>query len=340
MAAIQNGLAVITATDDRSRAALAVLRRQITHMTRLVNDLLDVTRVRHGRLRLEPTAVEVNRAVLAAVETMRPQAQGKGLAVEWEPCPHPLVVRADPERLTQVLDNLLSNAVTYTDAGRITVSVRDESGLARIIVRDTGIGLDPAEAPSLFQPYQPKTEGQHRGGLGLGLSLVKALVEAHGGSIAVRSEGRGRGSEFTVSIPLATSLAEAEPSASIVPPPPRRVLAVDDQHDVADTFAALLEALGQKVHVAYDGEGALAIARTHHPEVAFLDVSMPDMTGAELARRLREALDGQSPVLVAVTGHDQMHAGVQAGEFDHHLLKPVTIETLAALLNGLPSGHG
>jgi two-component system, chemotaxis family, CheB/CheR fusion protein len=339
MAAMQSALALISATDERSGRALAVLRRQSAHMTRLINDLLDITRVKHGRLRLQRAAVDLNQVALAALETVRQQAESKGLRLDHDLPGGPLLITADPERLAQVLDNLLRNAVTYTDAGAVSLTVREEPDTARVIVRDTGIGIDPADLPALFEPYQPRDSSRSEG-LGLGLTLVKALVEAHGGSIACRSDGPGRGAEFTFTVPRATSDPKPPPSARQAPPPARRrVLVVDDQRDVADMLAFVLATLGQDVRVAYSAETAVTIAREHGPRIAFLDVSMPGTSGSALTHDLRQAFPVNELTLVAVTGHDRRHPEVVNGDFDVHLLKPVTEDDLIALLNRLHNGH-
>jgi CheY-like chemotaxis protein len=217
----------------------------------------------------------------------------------------------------------------------VTVAARAEAKAARIWVRDTGIGLDPEEVPALFEPYR-RSNRQREGGLGLGLTLVQALVQAHGGTVTARSEGLEAGSEFSFTLPLAATAPAPKTRPPVDLPARRRVLVVDDQQDVADMFAVLLETLGQDVRAAYDGETALRSACEHRPRVAFLDVSMPGMSGTDLAQRLRQAIPANELTLVAITGHDRDHAGVQAGPFDHHLLKPVTEESLATLLNAMP----
>jgi two-component system, chemotaxis family, CheB/CheR fusion protein len=340
MAAMQSALTLVSASDERAGRALAVLRRQTAHMRRLIDDLLDITRVKHGRLRLQRETVDVSQVALAALEAVHQQAASKGLRLEHDLPDSPLLIRADPERLAQVLDNLLRNAVAYTNAGFVSLSVRAEPDRARVIVRDTGVGIHPADIPALFEPYQQPRDSSRSEGLGLGLTLVKALVEAHGGTIACRSEGPGRGSEFTFTIPRATSDIEPPPSPRQAPPPARvRVLVVDDQRDVADMLAYVLQILGQDVRVAYSAASAVTIAREHRPHLALLDVSMPGRSGSALASDLRQEFPANELTLVAVTGHDRRHPDVVGGDFDHHLLKPVTEDDLIALLNGLHSGR-
>jgi two-component system CheB/CheR fusion protein len=336
MSAMQSALALMAAPDERSKRALGVLRRQIHHMTRLVNDLLDITRVKHGKLHLEREPLDLGPCVLSALDTIRTQAESKGLQLRHELPDKSISVQADSERLAQILDNLLRNAVAYTDAGTITVSVRLEATHARITVRDTGTGIDQHDANALFKPYQQREDGRRSGGLGLGLTLVKGLVEAHGGTIGFHSDGRDKGSEFSFTLPLAKTAPMDGHAAPITPLTSRRILVVDDQRDVADMFAALLEQLGQEVTIAYDGATALSLAREVRPQVAFLDLSMPGMNGPDLAHALREDFPNGDLTLIAVTGFGTNHPAARSAEFDHRLLKPVTADSVSALLNSLP----
>jgi CheY-like chemotaxis protein/anti-sigma regulatory factor (Ser/Thr protein kinase) len=338
LAALQSSIPLINASDDRSRKALAVLGRQTQHMTRLINDLLDVTRVRHGRVDLQRTTVDLNQALASAVEAVRPRAESKGLTIECAAPATPVAVDADAERLAQVLDNLLRNAVNYTDAGVISVQAVTDGPFARISVKDTGTGIEASDIPHLFEPYQRGGRNRHGEGLGLGLAVVKSLIERHGGTVSVHSAGAGAGSEFTFTLPLATTDVAAPAVGPLVQPPALRVLVVDDQRDVADMLAGLLETLGQQVTVAYDTDSALSLARRQRPQVAFLDVTMPGASGAELTHRLREEFPPSELMLVAVTGHEKDHAGVRVGQFDHHVLKPIAIERIIAVLKAAHGG--
>jgi len=335
MAAIHASLTVMSAHDEPSRRALAILRRQTMHMTRMVNDLLDIARISHGRLHLERTIIDFNAAVLAAVETIRQQAERKHLSVDYDIQTEPLFVDADPERLAQIFDNLLRNAVTYTDSGGIRISVRKEGGFVAVTIKDTGIGIDPRDASALFKPYHQAEKAQRAGGLGLGLTVVKGLVQEHGGTVAVESEGTGKGSQFTVRLPLAEGEAAIGSDASLIAPPKRRILVVDDQVDVADTLVVVLEKLGQDTRVAYDGETAIRIAAEYRPDVAFLDISMPGMNGVELGRYLRAGFPNGELSIVAVTGKSSVLRNEGEGVFDHRLLKPLTMEQLASFLQRL-----
>ncbi len=337
MAAIQYSLERLSPNDEPSKTVTALIRRQAQQMARLINDLLDYTRINRGTLRVVRTAVNLNQTVLAAVEAVRERARSKGLRVEAILPDSPVLVHADSERLTQILDNLLNNALAFTERGGITVSVECSGALTRITVRDTGVGVDPARATALFEPFSVADLAARGDGVGLGLSLDKRLVEMHEGTVAFHSEGRGRGSEVTFTIPLARGEIAAAPTAHPDLPSPRRVLVVDDQHDVAEMFGRLLEGMGQDVRVAYGGEAALAVARAYRPHVAFVDLAMPGMDGEELARRLREEFAPEQLALIATSGYPRNEASDGAKLFERHLLKPVAPEKLIALLNSLPS---
>jgi signal transduction histidine kinase len=340
MAAIQSSLTLLTAADDRSRRGLDVLHRQMRHMARLVNDLLDVTRVTHGGLHLHREPIDIGQAVKEALDVIRERADNRGLGIRSELPRAPLHVQADAERVAQILDNLLGKALIYTDGGTVSVTVCNESDMARVTVRDTGIGISADDMKALFEPYRRGGDKRRGEGLGLGLALAKALVEAHGGSIECHSDGPGAGSEFSFTLPLAAAAPATATVADRRLPAKRRILVVDDQRDVADMFGALLESLGQEAVVAYDGESALSLAREHAPDVAFLDISMPNMSGAELAKRMRQLPQSNVTVLVALTGHDKVHAGVLDGEFDRHMLKPVSEASLIALLHSIAQPAG
>jgi len=331
MAAILSSLPLVTVTDDRATRALAVLQRQTQHMTRSINDLLDVTRVRHGKLRLERSPTEINEAMVSAIETVRSHAESKELRLHGEPAPEPMFVDADPERLAQILDNLLRNALAYTDRGEVVAHVRRENSVARVAIRDTGVGIRPQDIRGLFEAYR-RGDGKRTEGLGLGLALVKALVEA-GWNHRLPERGTRRGQRVQL---YDSAGGSGSGNIGIRPQQPstrRRILVVDDQRDVAAMFATLLESLGQDVTVAYDASTAITLAREHRPEVAFLDVTMPGVSGAELARRLRQEFAADELTLIAVTGHDRSDARVQEGAFDRHLLKPVTVDSLVTVLN-------
>jgi two-component system, chemotaxis family, CheB/CheR fusion protein len=335
MAAIQVSLELISASDESSQAAISVLRRQTRHVVRLVNDLLDVARINRGTLEIQREVVELKQSVLAAVDSARSRADAKGLALQIELPKRPIYIHADPERVSQIFDNLLSNAIKYTDHGSVTITARPDATHAQVTVRDTGIGLDPTEVGAVFQAFHQTNDGRLTGGLGLGLSLVKRIVEMHQGTIEFRSKGRGLGSEVEFTLPLARSVDPAVSSLGDAMPAPRRILVVDDSRDTADALGKLLERMGQQVRVAYSGEVGLEIAREQRPEVAFLDLAMPGMSGSEVAQHLRQVFPSTELTLVALSGYPRDHPSFQSALFEHHLLKPASVESIVTLLNSL-----
>jgi signal transduction histidine kinase len=314
-----------------------VIARQVKHLSRLVDDLLDIARVARGKVELQQGPVDLAHIVSEAVETAQPLIDlgGHSLSIDL-PRESPLVY-GDRERLKQVVANLLTNAAKYTEpGGRIALLVSRAGGRARIVVRDNGIGIEPELLPRVFDLF---TQGQTspdraKGGLGIGLALVKSLVELHGGTVRVHSAGARRGAEFTVELPLLAPDGRAQPAAAAQPAqatPRERVLVVDDNRDAASSMARLLATLGHEVHVASNGEQALDLARRHAPSVALLDIGLPGMDGYELAAQLRE-LPG-SPRLVAVTGYGQPHdrARSLAVGFERHYTKPLPLDALQSL---------
>ncbi|HEX8200300.1 MAG TPA: ATP-binding protein, partial [Isosphaeraceae bacterium] len=327
--------------DADADEARDVVVRQVRHMMRLVDDLLDASRIRRGdiELRLEP--VELTDVVARAVEATRPLIEARGHALAVTLPPEPLWLEADPVRLVQVLANLLTNAAKYTDpGGRIALEATDEAGGSLVLrVRDSGIGIAPEMLARVFDLFAQA--GPTAGGLGIGLALVKSLVERHGGTITATSAGPGRGSEFTVRLPRGARTVPERPPASDPrdtasahrPPRPRRVLVVDDQVDAARSLARLLKGWGHEVHVAHDGPSALDAVEAQGPEVVLLDVGLPGMDGHEVARRLR-GRPGDGLRLVALTGYGQEEDRLrsQAAGFDDHLVKPVDPDDLKVLL--------
>jgi CheY-like chemotaxis protein/two-component sensor histidine kinase len=327
------------------RRAREVMERQVEHAVRLVDDLLDVSRIMRGKVELRREPIELAGVVARAVETTQPaiDAQGHRLSVALPP--EALWIDGDLVRLAQLVANLLDNAAKYTDrGGRISVSAAREGDAAVLRVRDDGVGIRPELLPHLFDMFfqaERRTRAS-RGGLGIGLSLVKGLAELHGGSVEARSDGPGAGSEFVVRLPLLTAHGDAAaPPASEAPagptPPRRRVLVVDDNVDAADSLAMLLGLRGQDVRVAYDGPSALAAAVDDPPTVAFLDLGMPAMDGFELARRIQDHPALRGVVLVALTGWGQPEDRTRTREagFVHHLVKPVDPAAVEAMLTTL-----
>jgi PAS domain S-box-containing protein len=325
----------------------AVMERQVRHLTRLVDDLLDVSRISRGRIELQMEVVDLAAAVNQAVETVLPQARERGEGLEVTLPEGPVWLRADPARLEQVLINLLTNAVKYTDpGGRIALTAERSEGGVVVRVRDTGIGIEPEMLPRVFDLFVQgeRRPDRSRRGVGIGLGLVKTLVEMHGGSVTADSQGPGTGSEFTVRLPvLAGKPAEAggaprPPSPGPEAPaalPRRRVLIVDDNAVAADGLGRLLTlAFGQDVRVVYDGPSALEAAGPFRPEVVLLDLGMAVMDGYEVAVRLRQQPECAGALIVAVSGWGQEEDRRRSREagFDLHLVKPVSATTVRELL--------
>ena len=326
------------ATEAIVERVIPLLDRQSRHMARLVNDLLDVTRIARNKLELRRQPTDVCRCVREAVETVQPQLDAAGLELRLQLPEQPLRVNADPDRLLQVVDNLLRNAIGYTDpGGQITLAAVQEGEQTVIRVRDTGIGIAPEELGLLFQAFQQTAKGRDTSGLGLGLALVKQLVELHGGVVTAASAGPGQGSEFVVRLPMVpedhADAAAAQPAAS-PGDPPRRLLVVEDNVDLAETTRMLLEGIGHVVETAYDGPAALEGVERFQPAVVLLDLGLPGMDGVEVARRIRQIQGGEGPRLVALTGRhqDDTERRELAAVFDDHLTKPVNLATLQQTL--------
>ena len=324
---------------QRARHASDIIVRQAEHMTDLVNDLLDVSRVTRGLAEIEKEDLDVATVVHDAVEQVRPLLDMKRHALALELCQQPLHVSGDRTRLVQVVSNILNNAAKYTPAGgRITLRVRSEDGEAVIAVCDNGQGIDPQVLPYIFDLFTQaeRTPDRSQGGLGIGLALVKSLVALHGGRVAAYSEGPNRGSEFAIRLPLLldAQAQEARQAPGHAMDAAVRVLVVDDNADAAQMLATLLEAHGHAVSVEYDGTGGLARALRERPEVMLLDIGLPDMDGHELARRLRAAPGTADAMLIALTGYGQgedRERARQAG-FDRHMVKPADLPELLGIL--------
>jgi signal transduction histidine kinase/CheY-like chemotaxis protein len=309
-----------------ARRERAIMRRQVTHLKRLVDDLLDVSRIASGKLQLELHPLNLAETVRHAVAAL------PGHAITLD-APDAVWVEGDESRLVQVLNNLLSNAARFgSSATGITLQANHDAGTALLAVQDNGVGMDAALVSLVFEPFYqaPQQMARRTGGLGLGLAIVRKIVELHGGRVSAASAGPGRGSRFEVVLPLAAAAALA-PEAAPAPLQQRsRVLLVDDNEDAAAGTASLLRQIGHTVDVAHDAAGALAAARMHPPEVAILDIGLPDMDGYELAARLRAQAGGATMRLVALTGYGQqadIDRAARAG-FDLHLTKPATLDDL------------
>jgi PAS domain S-box-containing protein len=318
---------------DTPAGVHAIMERQVRHLVRLVDDLLEMSRISRDVLELRREPMRLEDAVRSAVEASDPLIREAGHRLEVELPQEPLWLEGDPVRLAQVFGNLLNNAARYTPAGghiRLEAA-RDAHGCVRVCVRDSGAGLSPETRARLFEMF---SRGEGSTGLGIGLALVRRLVEMHGGSVGAVSEGAGRGSEFIVTLPLG-----AAPEASLDPAPQpgscghSRVLVADDNRDAAESLALLLRALGNEVSLAYDGEQAVEIARAFQPHVVLLDIGMPKLDGYEAARRIRRDLSREIKI-VALTGWGQDEDRRRAREagFDGHLVKPADLDSLRAVL--------
>jgi len=347
LAPIRNALDLmrIQSTGDSTQEwARSVIDRQLTQLTRLVDDLLDVGRITSGKIALHNEPVELNAVVQRAVEATHPLAAASKHTLEVRLSAEPLSVDGDLTRLSQAVLNLLTNAIKYTPAGgRIEVDVAREGDSAVIRVKDSGIGISADLIPSIFDLFVQGERSLDRseGGLGIGLTLVKRLVSLHGGTVSAHSEGPGRGSEFTIRLPaLARSAVPHEPEAAgtIAPQHRRsRVMIVDDNRDSADTLSALLDAWGHEVRTFYDGPTALAGAGEFQPNVVLLDIGLPKMSGYEVAAQLRKMVNVGSMILVAFTGYgqDEDRRRVRDAGFDYHLVKPLDAAQLEKILDSV-----
>jgi PAS domain S-box-containing protein len=327
--------------DSDARWARDIVDRQVRQMTRLVDDLLDVARITRGKINLRIERIALAAVVQGAIEAARPLIEQFGHQLDVQLPAQPVWLDADPTRLTQVLLNLLNNAAKYTPrGGRIAIEARVEDGDAVVEVRDNGIGIPADHLPTVFEMFSQVAPALERsqGGLGIGLALARGLVELHGGRIEARSAGAGRGSVFTVRLPMAVFVHPPVSGGAAGPSEvhPMRVLVVDDNRDAADSLAMMLELTGHEVATANDGETALAEAERFLPDAVLLDIGMPGMNGYEVAQRLRQTEHGRRAFIVALTGwgqEDDKRRAVDAG-FDHHLTKPVDPAALHAVLDG------
>lgn len=328
--------------DASTRRPIEIIERQSKHLKYLVDDLLDLARINTGRIVLNRAPVEVGDVVREAAETAGLKCTTAGVRMEVRNDDEPLWVSADRGRLIQILDNLLDNACKFTGpGGTVTLAAHREDSTCVLTVRDTGAGIEPEVADRIFNVFEQGRAPLDRksGGLGLGLHLVKRLVGKHDGTVSVRSEGAGLGSEFSVRLPLREheigdeAIAKAPRSRSM----PRRVLVVDDNVDAAETLAMLLKADGHEVRVSPDGAHGVREAAEFRPEIAIVDLMMPGMDGYEVARALRDQFSDRI-WLVAITGYGQEQYRKRSREvgFDAHLVKPVTSESIAEFMCGLP----
>jgi PAS domain S-box-containing protein len=324
--------------------AREIIGRQVNHLVRLVDDLLEVSRIERGKIELRSETVEVSRVLEMAIETSRPLIDAGGHELIVDGARAGLTVDGDPIRLSQVFANLLNNSAKYTEpGGKIWLSVREEAPFVVVSVRDTGVGIAAEMLPNVFELFSQAHRSQRRAqdGLGIGLSLVRRLVDMHGGTVEARSDGIGRGSEFTVRLPIAgkdpRECSRKQHSGFGESLAPLSVLVADDNRDAGDSLGTLLRSMGADVRVVYDGASALTALDAQRPDVALLDIGMPMMDGYELARRIRERSDSDAVVLIALTGWGQVddkRRALEAG-FDHHVGKPAEVAELHALMLSL-----
>jgi PAS domain S-box-containing protein len=351
---LRNPLAVISTALETFRLRLpadsqlsgtrSAAERQVQILIRLVDDLLDSARISTGKIALQRARLSLPEIVRAAVETSRPDLQAKRHHLVVEEDGEDLDVEGDEVRLVQVVSNILNNAARYTpDGGRITVSLVREGGHAVLRVRDNGIGIEPRALEAVFGLFvQGHGDGRERGaGLGLGLSLVKKIVELHGGSVAASSEGPGRGAEFVVRLPLAGSAKSAPALQGLQPQAgsgARRVLVVDDNRDAAGSLETLVRVLGHEVRKVHSGASALEEVPSFRPDLIFLDIGLPDMDGYETARRIRELPGGGEARIVAASGYAEKPGAAREAGMDAYLVKPLQLAQLVEVLSS--TAHG
>jgi PAS domain S-box-containing protein len=340
LAPICNALQIMRLTGGNGEAA-EMLGRQVGQMVRLVDDLLDVSRISRGKIELRKGRIELASAVHHAVEAARPLIASMGQELTVTLPREPIYLNADPTRLAQVVGNLVNNACKYTErGGRIRLTVEREGEQAVMAIRDNGIGIAADQLPLIFDMFS-QVRGPllgSQGGLGIGLTLVKRLVEMHDGTVEAHSAGVGHGSEFVVRLPITAAAPEPPPpqptAGEPTTPTTRRILVVDDNPDTATSLATLLQLTGNETHVAHDGLEAVAAAAAFRPDIVLLDIGLPKMNGFEAARKIREQPWGRTMVLVALTGWGQEEDRRESSEagFNGHMVKPVDFAALTKLL--------
>jgi len=348
LAPVRSALALMRRSGNEATIvdkATDVMHRQVAQMARLVDDLLDISRVGQNKLSIRRVPVDLASVIDHAVEASTPLLDTAGLRYEVRLPDSPIYVDADAARLAQVIGNVLNNAAKFTPRGgsvRLRVERDDEGAIIR--VRDTGVGIDAADLSRVFEMFAQTADPiDNKSGLGIGLALARSLVERHDGRLTIHSEGRGCGTEVIVRLPALVTPPAAPRAAETLPTPhpkpeSRRVLVVDDNHDSADMMAMLLGFVGHDVRTAHDGLHAVAVVEEFQPHVVFLDIGLPVLSGYEAAERIRRA-PARQPILVALTGWgqaDDRRKAMDAG-FDHHLIKPVDHEVLMALVASVPT---
>jgi PAS domain S-box-containing protein len=343
LAPLRSGLQIMQMSKHRDRVmdqTREIMQRQVDHMVRLIDDLLDISRISRGKLELRRQRIPLESAIRVAVETCDPLVKQNGQSLTVSMSPEPIFIDADQIRISQALGNLLTNAAKFTpQGGKIWLTVQRQDKQAVIRIRDTGCGISSNMLDCIFDMFMQvdHTLQKSRNGLGIGLTLVKRLVEMHGGTVEAHSEGLGRGSEFVVRLPMVDSPVESRvtPSEPTSPSLPRkRVLVADDNRDAAECLAVMLEMMGSDVRTAHDGHEAVRLAESFRPELILLDIGMPGLSGYDAAKQIRQQEWGKQARLVALTGWGQeedKHRSRQAG-FDDHVVKPADPEALEKLL--------
>jgi CheY-like chemotaxis protein/two-component sensor histidine kinase len=342
LAPIRNGLYLLqkrATSDPFVRSTLQMMDRQMSHMVRLVDDLLDVSRIARGKLELRRRMLPLSDVLENAVESVKSMIESQAHRLVLDLRDSSMHVNGDPDRLTQVFANLLSNSAKYTErGGEIALIAERVDGVAVVTVQDNGIGIPVEALPTVFDMFAQirSHQGRADGGLGIGLALVRNLVELHEGTVLAHSEGAGAGSRFVVRLPLVEPAPVALRAEDHQSPQAhgRRILVVDDNEDAALSLAAILRERGNEVRTVFDGEQALRAASEFDPEIIFMDLGMPRMDGIEATKRIRAQAEISRPVIVAVTGWGQetdRHRTRTAG-FDEHLVKPVSAESLNRVL--------
>ena len=351
LASIRNGLQLMRLTGAGGEAlepTRAMMDRQLTQLVRLVDDLMDVSRITRGKIELRKERIQLATVIDSAVETSRPLIQKMDHELTVALPAQPVEMDADLIRLAQVFSNLLNNSAKYSDrGGHIWLTAERAASEVVISVKDAGLGIAADQLPRIFELFTQvdRSLDKAQGGLGIGLSLVKGLVEMHGGSIEARSEGLGHGSEFAVRLPIVVEATAPRTSGNdtgtAAPPTLLRVLVVDDNQDGADSLTLILRLMGNDVCTAYDGRAAVNLATEFRPDVVLLDIGLPSLNGYEACQRIREQPWGKDIVIVAATGWGQEEDRRRSQEagFDHHMVKPVDPQALMKLLAGLQAAR-
>ena len=340
LAAVRSGVYILSRAPVESadaREMQGIIERQVAHLTRLVNDLLDVTRIRRGKMQMMPEWIELGELVRRTIDDHRRAFEARAIELSTDLTTESVCVWADPARMVQVLTNLLGNAEKFTKRrGKVVVSLRVENGKAVLRVRDDGVGISTRELAHVFEPFRqaPQSLGRSRGGLGLGLSMVKGIIELHHGSVQIHSGGIGLGTEVTVSLPIAVRPARAIRESKPLVIQRRRVLVIEDHADTANSLARALELLDHEVAVANDGRDGLERARSFCPDVVICDLGLPSIDGYDVARALRRDPLLRGVQLIALSGHARAEDRQRADDagFDAHIAKPADLSKLTELL--------